>query len=187
MIPNKSTVLITIRKKFFCCYYISMGNLCPIFGFKHQTEKHNKPDSNVFNQNKLTQRPINNITQPNEEKTFRPDNSLKDGPLNIANCRFDKLAKNLNSTIESSDMEKRNSSLLFQGTIFETSSIIFKGSTLGKGEDCYTLIENMLWIRKTQDSIRVISPHSESQLNCPLSCISSIYYLSEGIPLDSIK
>ena len=37
------------------------------------------------------------------------------------------------------------------------------------------------------DSIKVVSPHSESQLNCPINSIPSTYYLTEGLPLDSIK
>jgi hypothetical protein len=109
--------------------------------------------------------------------------------------KVDKFNRNANTTVSSSMLEKKNSSLLFQGCIFESSSIIIKNSRdtspkLKKAEDCencYVLIDNVFFVKKSMDSIKVISPHSESQLNCPITNIASTYYLSEGIPLDSIK
>lgn len=107
--------------------------------------------------------------------------------------RVDKFNKNANTTLSSSVLERKTSSLLFQGCIFESSSIIIKNSRdnspkLKKtDENCYVLIDNIFFVKKSMDSIKVVSPHSESQLNCPINSIASTYYLSEGLPLDSIK
>jgi hypothetical protein len=37
------------------------------------------------------------------------------------------------------------------------------------------------------DKIKVLSPHNSSELNCPYKNILSTVYLSEGLPLESIK
>lgn len=51
----------------------------------------------------------------------------------------------------------------------------------------YTLIGRVYFIRKTMDKIKVYSPHGESELNCPVNSIVSTFYLTEGLPLESIK
>ena len=98
--------------------------------------------------------------------------------------RNDRFAKNSSTAFGSSMLERKNSSLLFQGCIFESSSIILKNSRIlpegGRQDDenCYTLIDNVFLVKKSMDSIKVMSPHSESQLNCPINSIPSTYYLS---------
>lgn len=54
-------------------------------------------------------------------------------------------------------------------------------------DNFYTLIDKVYFIRKSMDTIKVSSPHGESELNCPVNSIVSTFYLTEGLPLESIK
>ena len=144
----------------------------------------NRPDG-------TTDRPLKYEPQKEEDP---PDQkgSLNDSSNNNSFRGDTKCFTNHGSTgIGFSEQEKRSS--IFLGNPFETSSILMKSLNEracvpkeGKA-NFYTLIDKVYFIRKSMDSIRVSSPHGESELNCPVNNIVSTFYLTEGLPLESIK
>ena len=50
-------------------------------------------------------------------------------------------------------------------------------------DDCYILIDKVLFIRKTMDKIKISIPYKEGELNCSYKSLLSTVFLAEGMPL----
>ena len=167
--------------------------ICPLFvGYSQQKSLQGNQEQTSIPGS--TDRPLANLRRDNKliHETVNDARRHSAQDVSLSNSKNESIHKHASTGIGLSECERKVSSIFSQAHTFE-SSIVVKSPKEKFGElnlkegDFYTLIDKVFFVRKTMDKIKVASPHSESELNCPYKSLLSTLYLSEGLPLESTK